>query len=71
MSNPSLPEVWHVEGVPPDTKTVAEALNYRNGLSPDQIDDENGIEWYQQGDVTMRPKAEKGAKFRSRPTIIT
>lgn len=32
MKNPSAPgEVWHVEGVPPGTKTVAEALDYRNG----------------------------------------
>lgn len=30
MLNPSI-GVWHVEGVPPNTKTVAEALKFRNG----------------------------------------
>jgi hypothetical protein len=30
MKNPSI-GVWHVEGVPPGTKTVKEALTFRNG----------------------------------------
>lgn len=29
MQNPSLPELWHVEGVHPACKTVADALQYR------------------------------------------
>lgn len=29
MKNPSI-DAWHVEGVPPDTKTVMEALEFRN-----------------------------------------
>ena len=30
MRNPSI-GVWHVEGVPPDIRTVEEALKWRNG----------------------------------------
>ncbi|MBN1489917.1 MAG: hypothetical protein JXA69_08370 [Phycisphaerae bacterium] len=33
MLNPSVPELWHVEGVDPSCKTVAEALAWRNGSS--------------------------------------
>lgn len=69
MHNPSVPEVWHVEFVPESTATVQEALNFRNGLTPDMIDDVNGADWYQQGDVIMRPKGAK--KFKSRPKRLT
>lgn len=69
MHNPSLPEVWHVEFVGPECQTVQDALNYRNGLTPDMIDDENGAEWYQQGDVIMRPAGAE--KYRSRPSMLT
>lgn len=31
MRNPSLPGVWHVEGVHPNVRTVKEALCWRNG----------------------------------------
>ena len=31
MTNPSLDGVEHVEGVPPEVKTVEEALLFRNG----------------------------------------
>ena len=31
MQNPSVPELWHVEGVHPDCDTVSEALVWRNG----------------------------------------
>ncbi len=31
MQNPSVPELWHVEGVHPDGGTVSEALKWRNG----------------------------------------
>jgi hypothetical protein len=68
MQNPSI-DTWHVEGVPPNTRTVQEALNFRNGLTKDKIDDKNGTEWYQQGDLTLWPEGAK--KFRSRPTILT
>jgi len=36
MTNPSL-GVYHVEGVPPDTKTVKEALYFRNGTDEKPI----------------------------------
>lgn len=68
MQNPSVDAV-HIEGVHPDCRTVQEALNYRNGLAPDEIDDVDGAEWYQQGDVILRPRG--ATKFRSRPKILT
>lgn len=37
MANPSLPGVWHIEGVPPETKTVKEALKFRNGREDEPI----------------------------------
>ena len=33
MRNASNPEIWHIEGVHPDCKTVDEALAWRNGLN--------------------------------------
>lgn len=30
MLNPSVPDIWHVEGVAPECRTVAEALKWRN-----------------------------------------
>jgi hypothetical protein len=69
MLNPSVPEVWHLEGVPNACNTVAAALAWRNSLSPDKIDDENGADWYQQGDVILRPVGTK--KFKSKPVILT
>lgn len=32
MKNPSLKGVFHIEGVPPGTKTIKEALMFRNGI---------------------------------------
>jgi hypothetical protein len=69
MQNPSLPEVWHVEGVDPQCNTVRDALNFRNGLSESQIDDEHGADWYQQGDVILRPSSAE--KFKRLPVILT
>ena len=31
MDNPSVPGLRHAEGVPPDIKTVSEAIKWRNG----------------------------------------
>jgi len=31
MQNPTVPELWHVEGVPSSCKTVSQALIWRNG----------------------------------------
>lgn len=68
MRNPSI-GVWHVEGVAPGITTVQQALNWRNGLETKQIDESNGAEWYQQGDVILRPT---GAKtFKSQPIVLT
>lgn len=37
MKNPSI-DAWHIEGVGPNTRTVAQALQYRNGVdTPPQI----------------------------------
>jgi hypothetical protein len=68
MANPSVPEVWHVEGVHPDCRTVQDALNFRNGLRPDQVDDVTGADWFQQGDVCLFPRG--ATKFKSRPSIL-
>ena len=67
MRNPSI-GVWHVEGVAPNVKTVQEALNFRNGLTEKQIDEVNGTDWYQQGDVILRPTA---TTYKSHPIILT
>ena len=69
MLNPSMPGIYHVEGVLPTVKTVQEALNWRNGLTVDRIDEVNGVDFYQQGDVIMRPKG--ASKFKSTPRILT
>jgi len=68
MRNPSI-GVWHVEGVDPRVRTVQEALNFRNGLTPDQVDEINGADWYQQGDVILRPQGH--ATYKSQPIILT
>lgn len=69
MENPSVPEVYHIEFVDVSCSTVQEALNFRNSLTPEMIDDEEGSPWYQQGDVIIRPKG--ATKFKSRPDILT
>jgi hypothetical protein len=68
MQNPSVDAV-HIEGVHPRCRTVQEALNYRNGLAPEGIDDAAGADWYQQGDVILRPRG--ATRFKSRPKILT
>lgn len=70
MRNPSVEGLFHAEWVPDECKTVQDALNFRNSLTDDMIDDENGLEWTQQGDVIIRPSGE-GLKFKSRPTQLT
>src|SRR5690606_10140024 len=69
MANPSVPEVWHVEFVPPECETVQHALNFRDGLTEDQIDGEDGAEFSQLGDVLLKPKG--ATKFKSRPSQLT
>ena len=33
MQNPSMVDVYHIEGVHPDCKTVKDAIMFRNGLT--------------------------------------
>ena len=68
MRNPSI-GVFHIEGVSPQCRTVQQALNFRNGLTPSMIDDKNGADWIQQGDVILRPRGAQ--KFKSRPIVLT
>jgi hypothetical protein len=68
MLNPSI-GVYHIEGVAPECQTVRAALDWRNGLTPETIDDVNGADWFQQGDVILKPR---GAQtFKSQPLVLT
>jgi len=69
MTNPSVPEVWHVEGVHPDCLTVQDALNFRNSLTKEEIDEINGCDYYQQGDVILKPRGAK--RLKSTPNVLT
>ena len=69
MLNPSLstPDnpVMHVEGVSNDCDTFEDAWNFRK---PDKmrqvpVDDENGEDYYQQGDVILWPQEAKSLKM--------
>ena len=55
MENPSLPGVFHIEGVSPHVETVADALDDRKPEEMRRIpvDDVNGEDWMQQGDVVF------------------
>lgn len=68
MRNPSI-GVFHIEGVSPECRTVQEALNFRNGLTPQMIDDQDGADFIQQGDVLLFPRGE--TKFKSQPVQLT
>lgn len=68
MFNPST-GTWHIEGVPRDCKTVRESIMFRNGLRPEQIDEENGAEYEQQGDILFFPVGAK--KFKLFPNTLT
>jgi hypothetical protein len=63
MKNPSI-GVYHIEGVPPGVKTVDEALQSRKPewMRAIPIDDINGMEYYQQGDVLIVPRGAKSLK---------
>lgn len=60
MINPSV-DLAHVEGVPNTCRTVQDALNFRNGLRPEQVS-ETGADWVQQGDVLLFPEGAKTYK---------
>lgn len=63
MRNPSVPEVWHIEGVGPECRTVEQALHWRKPEAmqaiPMRVD---GEEWYQQGDICIWPEEAKSLK---------
>ena len=63
MRNPSI-ATWHIEGVAPGTKTVEEALHFRKPVKMASlpVDDENGENWYQQGDVVVWSHTAKSLK---------
>lgn len=67
MVNPSVGLV-HFEGVPNDCMTVQGALNFRNGIDPNNVS-EDGTSWYQQGDVILTPRGAK--KLKPFPDILT
>ena len=70
MHNPSVPEVWHIEGVGNECKTVAEALHWRKPEAMRGIPvAEDGEDYYQQGDVVIWPKAAK--KLKMFPKVLT
>ena len=71
MQNPSVPELWHVEGIPDkDCKTVEQALHSRK---PDKMKkipiSEKGEDWYQQGDVCVWPR--NTVSLKPFPSILT
>lgn len=70
MRNPSI-ATWHIEGVPVGTKTVREALHFRKPpkLRAIPIDDEEGENWYEQGDVCVWPENAKSVKRY--PAVLT
>lgn len=71
MANPSVPELWHVEGVGEQCRSIKEALHWRlpEGARRLPVDDENGSDWYQQGDLVIYPK--KATSLKSRPCVLT
>ncbi|MGW8324130.1 MAG: DUF6745 domain-containing protein [Desulfobacterales bacterium] len=71
LINPSVPEIYHIEGVPVECENIDQALNSRkpDGLKKIPIDEINGCDWYEQGDVCIWPKNAKSIK--SKPLILT
>lgn len=70
MVNPSTGTI-HVEGAPPGTETVAEALRAQlpEWAREIPVDDANGEDWVQTGDWVFVPEGAKAIK--SRPYILT
>lgn len=70
MVNPSI-GCYHVEGVPSNVRTVMEAIHFRKPevLKKIPIDNINGRDYYQQGDVIVWPENAKSMKFW--PAMIT
>ena len=70
MHNPSVPELWHVEGVAWECQTVEQALRWRQPkwMRALQVS-ENGSDWYQQGDVVL--VSENAKSIKPFPRILT
>jgi hypothetical protein len=71
MLNPSI-ETWHVEGIPIEIDSVEKANNWR--IEDEQIrnlpiDNLNGSDYYQQGDVLLC--SEKAQSRKANPIILT
>jgi len=71
MKNPSVPDLWHVEGVGVECTTIDEALHFRkpDNMRRIPVDAENGKDWFQQGDVCIFPK--NATSLKPRPKILT
>lgn len=72
MLNPST-GTWHVEGVAPECTTCRAALLWANNIPEDRVDDENGMDWYQQGDVLVFPaeyRNDPAVKLKSTPKVL-
>lgn len=71
MLSPSLPDVYHVEGVANESGTVRDSLAWRkpDWMRDIPVDNEKGEEWYQQGDVVIVPAGAKSLK--EFPSILT
>ena len=70
MRNPSV-GIFHIEGVGDECLTVADALHWRkpDAMKKITVDNENGADWYQQGDVCIWPKNAKSLK--NKPKKLT
>lgn len=70
MINPSV-GCYHIEGVPRECDTIEKALNSRKPkeMKKIPIDNVNGEDWYQQGDVCIWPQ--KAKSLKSNPKILT
>jgi hypothetical protein len=67
--NPSI-GTYHIEGVPVECDTIEKAFNSRKPEIMRNIPlNDNGEDWYQQGDVYVWPKAAKSLKRN--PKILT
>jgi len=71
MQNPSIPELWHVEGILDEhCKTVEEALHSRKPGKMKKIPvSDEGENWYQQGDVCVWPR--KAKSLKPFPAVLT
>lgn len=62
MENPSVEGVIHVERVRDDCKSVQDAILFRNGFENMKVDEKDGVDWFQHGDVVIVPQDAKSVK---------